>query len=129
MKEDYKETEKKNVKALEHAKTIANPNFTEIAKEFEVPYRRLLERSKGVTSKCDQPAANRAMNELQEKAVHQYVADMERMGGSVSLFNLKATANAINVNGNFVVSPEGEAQPAHPDKKLGKKLGRSVRQA
>jgi len=117
MKEDYKETEKKIIQALEHARTLANPKYTEIAAQFGVPYRRLLERSKGVPSKCDRPAANRAMNGLQENAMNQYVADIERMGGSVSLFKMKEAANAIHQNDKLKVSPQGHEQPV---KKLGK---------
>jgi hypothetical protein len=57
------------------------------------------------------------MTELQENAMNPYVADIERMGGSVSLFKMKEAANAIHQNGKLKVSPQGHEQPV---KKLGK---------
>jgi len=65
MAEDYYSIENRIQRALDATKREKNPNLSEIARKFDVPYQRLRRRVKGGASRSTRPPAGRRLSESQ----------------------------------------------------------------
>ncbi len=73
MPESYASIEVRLQGALNTLYTQTLPNVLQIAREFDVPYQRLLARYHGVQSKQDRPALGRKLTDVEELAICQYL--------------------------------------------------------
>ena len=64
--------------ALAAAKRVKNANLKALAREYDVPYQRLLRRHNGVSSKRGNYNATRALTKAQEDALLQTI---DRLNG------------------------------------------------
>jgi len=71
------------------------PLIAQTAREFNVPYQRLLARYHGRQSKQTRPGAGRKLDPAQELAVCHYLDHLDRMGTSARYSMLAQCANSI----------------------------------
>ncbi len=95
MPESYASIEVRLLEALNTLYTQTLPNVTQAARDFNVPYQRLLARFYGVQSKQDRPASGRKLTDVEELAVCQYLNQLDKMGTSARLSMLVGCANSI----------------------------------
>src|SRR6266480_2094371 len=80
------------LKALQHQ---TNPEVASVAREYDVPYQRLLARFNGRNSKSTRPPTNRKLTEEQESALCQYLDTLDEMFTSATRKQCYTTANLI----------------------------------
>jgi hypothetical protein len=62
---------------LESIKDVEKPNFSKLAREHNVPYQRLLARSKGRATLSERPSGTLKLSEAQDKALYNYIARLD----------------------------------------------------
>ena len=48
-------------------------NWSQLARDNEIPYQRLLQRAHGRQSRCERPGTNKVFTEEQEESIHIYL--------------------------------------------------------
>lgn len=91
----YRETELRIQKALASVDPTKKANLKKLAREYDVPYNRLMNRAKGRNSRSDRPASNRKLTDAQELALCHYLDGLARMGLCIRLSMVAGCANSI----------------------------------
>lgn len=77
------------------AKTMNKPSIHKLSIEHGLPYQQLLKAYQGGNNKPTRAPTNRKLPLAQEKAVVQYITNIELMGGSVRVKRVESPANFI----------------------------------
>lgn len=80
---------------LESIEDVEKPNFSKLAREHNVPYQRLLARSKGRPTLSERPSGTYKLSEAQENALYDYVARLDYLGVYVRLPMIVSCANYL----------------------------------
>lgn len=91
----YELIENRISEALQSIDSNLKPNFARLAREFAVPYRRLIERSKGRGSRSDRASVNLRLTPEEEQAICRYLDIIEEAGLYARHYHIERTANSI----------------------------------
>jgi len=80
---------------LESIKDIVKPNFKQLAREYGVPYQRLLARSKGRPTRSKRPSDTYKLAKAQDQALYDYIARLDELGVCVRLPMIVSCANYL----------------------------------
>ncbi|KAF2183566.1 hypothetical protein K469DRAFT_507316, partial [Zopfia rhizophila CBS 207.26] len=108
---DYAQIEECITFALAEIDGIENPNITAVARDFAVPYDRLLKRYKGRNSRSTRPITNSRLNAAQEAAVKAYILRCDKLGIPALIPQLKNAMQYIL----DLAHPDGGAPPLGKD--------------
>jgi len=95
MSNSYCDIEERIEDALYRLGQPEAPPVTAVAREFNVPYQRLLARLHGRPSKSTRPPTNRKLTEEQESALCQYLNALDEIYMSATRKHCYTTANLI----------------------------------
>jgi hypothetical protein len=95
MPESYKDIEDRISKACDAYNQREKPKIKALAREFDVPYKRLLARINGRQSRSTRPSTNKALDEAQEKALIQWITLLDNSYASPTPSMVEQCANAI----------------------------------
>jgi hypothetical protein len=76
------------------------PNFSKLAVEKNVPYQRLLARSKGRSTRAQRPSGTYKLSLAQENALYDYIARLDELGVCVRLPMIVSCANYLLQRGH-----------------------------
>src|SRR5215469_3907302 len=79
MPDSYKQIESRIENALVAISREETPNISRFACEFNVPYKRLLNRFKGRNSRSTRPPAGRLLSDAQESALCRYINTLDEL--------------------------------------------------
>ena len=80
---------------LESIKDIIKPNFKQLAREYGVPYQRLLARLKGRQTRSKRPSTTYKLAKAQDQALYDYIARLDELGVCVRLPMIVSCANYL----------------------------------
>ncbi|WVQ77749.1 hypothetical protein IAR50_007439 [Cryptococcus sp. DSM 104548] len=80
MLPEISEVEAKVTEALEVASQQENPNIAALAREYDVPIKRLRNRYKSIPSKHDKKPVNKALSDEQEKVLLEWIRRLDGWG-------------------------------------------------
>jgi hypothetical protein len=100
MAEDYYSIENRIQRALDATKRVKNPNLSEIARKFDVPYQRLRRRVKKGASRSTRPSTGRRLTESQESALYRYINIFNNLNISTKPSIVRNAANSILYKAN-----------------------------
>jgi hypothetical protein len=89
------EIENRITEALGAIQSQEKPNIAKTAREFAVPYQRLLGRLKGRASLTQRPPNGRKLNAAQEAASCKYIDSFDQDGTSITSTQIRKAANEI----------------------------------
>jgi hypothetical protein len=92
---EYREIEIRIQQALAVAEKQENPNYAQLAREFNVPIDRLRGRAKGLQSRSSRPPTNMRLNEAQELAIVEYIKILDDLGLEPTRRIIQKTANSL----------------------------------
>ena len=95
MPAGYKEHEQHLQEALHYAESLNDPNYRALAEEFNVSYRRLLDRKNGVPSKLGNRPHNSKLSQAQEKALLLYIQRLDDIGFPPTFRMVEKAANKL----------------------------------
>ena len=95
MPDSYADVEARITEAIDSISTTENANLTQVAKDFTVPYSRLLRRFNGTPSKLGLASANRKLSTSEEEALCRYINRLDKLGSCVQLAALRNATNLI----------------------------------
>ena len=99
MAESYKDVESRIAEAISAYRDRENqnqvPKVAALAREFNVPYRRLQRRLHGIGSRSDIQRHNKKLTDAQETALKQFIDKFDDAGASVRLRSVRTYANTI----------------------------------
>ena len=95
MPESYETIERRLLDAVASLNTQNPPLIAKTARDFNVPYQRLLGRYHGRQSKQERPAVGRKLNNDEELAVYLYLDHLDKIGTSARYRMLAHCANSI----------------------------------
>ena len=95
MPDTYSDIEDRISNALQCLQQSKHPNVAAVAKELDVPYKRLLARFNGRKSRSTRPPTNRKLTEEQEGALCQYLDSLDDIYISATRKQCSATANLL----------------------------------
>jgi hypothetical protein len=75
-------------------------NFKELARDNDVPYQRLLARSKGRQSRSNRPSATYKLSSAQDNALYDYIVRLDELGVCVRLPMIVSCANYLLQQGH-----------------------------
>lgn len=94
---------------------ISKPNFKQLAREHDVPYQRLLARSKGRPTRSQRPSGTYKLTQAQESALYDYIARLDELGVCVRLPMIVSCANYLLQRGH-----DGPGPPPSADSRWAK---------
>jgi hypothetical protein len=81
--------------ALKSIIDTPKPNYSQLARQYDVPYQRLLARSKGRQTRSERLSSTYKLTEAQDSALYDYVARLDELGICVRLPMIVACANYL----------------------------------
>lgn len=97
--------------ALESIRDVKKPNYKQLAREKNLPYQRLLARSKGRTTRSQRPSGTYKLSEAQDSALYDYIARLNELGICVRLPMIVACANYLLQRSHDGPGPPPSANP------------------
>jgi hypothetical protein len=97
--------------ALESIRDIEKPNYKQLAREKNLPYQRLLARSKGRTTRSQRPSSTYKLSEAQNSALYDYITRLDELGIYVRLPMIVACANYLLQRSHDGPGPPPSANP------------------
>jgi hypothetical protein len=101
----YKKEEIKIKDAYNYYLQYPEQKIAKVAREFDVPYRRLLARVNGQTTLQERSTQNRILTDDQERAIKAWLDDIDLMGIPPTNRMIISCANAILQGANPHVNP------------------------
>uniref|UniRef100_A0A093VKG4 Histidine decarboxylase n=1 Tax=Talaromyces marneffei PM1 TaxID=1077442 RepID=A0A093VKG4_TALMA len=101
----YKNEEIAIKNAYDYYSQYPNQKIAKVAREFNVPYRRLLARVNGRTAFQERPAQNRTLTDDQERSVIEWIGDLDLMGIPATNRLIIGCANACLERANPHINP------------------------
>ena len=95
MPDTYHDIESRIADAILELGKCENPNVAAVARQFNVPAKRLINRWKGRKSKIECGGHNKALSEAQESALCQYLDNLDGGGPKVRYKQLEQAANSL----------------------------------
>ena len=95
MPDTYHDIESRIADAILELGKCENPNVAAVARQFNVPAKRLINRWKGRKSKIECGGHNKALSEAQESALCQYLDNLDGGGPKVRYKQLEQAANLL----------------------------------
>ena len=96
MAESYKEIENCISEANEAYYATGKPKIKPLAREFNVPYHRLLSRINGGDSRSTRRTTNKALDEAQEQALIQWITFLDNANASPTPTMIQQCANRMS---------------------------------
>jgi DDE superfamily endonuclease/Tc5 transposase DNA-binding domain len=106
MPRSYQEIEKRVQQALDHYERSSEPNLAHSASLFDVPYHRLHRRAKGIPSRITVGGYNKALTDDQEKALCQWIDQLDDLGFPLRAAALTSSANSLLRNAHDPTLPD-----------------------
>lgn len=100
MPDTYHDIESRIVDAILELRKCENPNVTAVARQFNVPAKRLINQWKGRKSKVECGRHNKALFEAQELALCQYLDNLNGEGPKAHYKQLEQVANSLLKKGH-----------------------------
>jgi hypothetical protein len=95
MSENSSEIEDRISDAIQAYNDRDNPKIAQLAREFRVPYQRLLGRVRGRVSRLARSGPNKVLDKSQEQALVNWLALLDNANASLTAQEIEATANEI----------------------------------
>src|SRR4051812_7396775 len=95
MAEDYRKEEARIEIALRHISTKTSYNLAEVARMYDVGYKKLQRRVAGRGSKSTRPPTNQQLNLAQLKALELYIHRLDLLGQPPLISIWRAAAEHI----------------------------------
>jgi hypothetical protein len=95
MADTNKQIEHRIHQACEKALLQSRPNYAQIVREFDVPYRRLLRRVQGTNSLFEREPNGCKLNSIQEEALCHWIDYHNKLGLSVKHSEIATAALSI----------------------------------
>ncbi len=105
MAEPYKTVEQRILDAIDAIHGDWYSNCTEAAEAFEVPLRTLQRRFNGAPSKSTRPSTNKALTDVQEQAIFDYIKHLNQINMSARSCMIVGAANWLIRSEQRVVGP------------------------
>jgi len=97
--------------ALESIRDVKKPNYKQLARKKNLPYQRLLARSKGRTTRSQRPSGTYKLSEAQDSALYNYIARLDELGICIRLLIIVACANYLLQRSHDGLGPPPLANP------------------
>ncbi|PVH90566.1 hypothetical protein DM02DRAFT_636728, partial [Periconia macrospinosa] len=95
MPKNNNDIESRIQRALASLPEGEKPNFKALAKEYRVPYQRLLARSKGRASLFDRPSHSLKLTTTQNNALKDYLRQLDDLGIAPQIQQVVQAVNTI----------------------------------
>ena len=95
MPDSYKQIESRIENALVAISREETPNISRFAREFNVPYQRLLNRFKGRNSRSTRSPTGRLLSDAQESALCHYINTLDELDIHARPSMVENAANSI----------------------------------
>jgi hypothetical protein len=105
MPKTYDETEDLIRQVLDSITPDSKPNFSELARLHDVPYQRLLARSKGRGDRYDRPCPSHKLTIEQENALLAYIKRLDNLGICARPHMVVSCANTLLSRGRKKSQP------------------------
>src|SRR2546421_1481481 len=105
MPKTYEETEDLIRKALDSVDLDSKVNFSKLARQYKVPYQRLLARAKGGNSLYDRPCTSYKLTLEQDNALMSYIKRLDNLGICARPHMVVGCANTILSRGHKKSQP------------------------
>jgi hypothetical protein len=95
MSTAYDDIESRIQRALSTSEAHTKPNYAQLARQFDVPYQRLLARSKGRTTLYSRPSGTLKLNTSQNYVLREYIRYLDSLGVPPHIPHVVHCANTI----------------------------------
>jgi DDE superfamily endonuclease len=95
MPDTYEEIEDRIQQVLDSILPDSTPNFTRLAKENNVPYKRLLARYHGRPTLFERPSGTLKLSETQNVVLREFIRFLDQLGVSARVAHVVRCANTI----------------------------------
>jgi hypothetical protein len=109
----------RTAKVLESISDISKPNFRQLARDHDIPYQRLLARSKGRSALSERQPSTYKLSYAQDNALYGYIARLDELGVCARLPMIDSCANCLQ-RGH-----DGPGLPPSANHQMGRKLAQT----
>lgn len=92
---EYRDVEERIAHVLTLMQDEVQPNISRYARDYNLPYSRLLRRFHGVASRSTRHPTHTALTPIQEAGVCRYLDHMDELGASARVSAIRGAANSI----------------------------------